>query len=179
MTIRPIIADDYSAVAAIYAQGIATQNATFEQAPPDWETWSARHLSVSRLVAVEGDQIMGFVALMPYSSRTVYAGVAVLSIYIHQQFRGLGLGKILLEKLIETSEASGIWMLQAGILPENVASIALHEKLGFRQVGYRERIAKMNGKWRDILLMERRSLNIGDSDDDSESVGESVIEIFG
>jgi phosphinothricin acetyltransferase len=108
-------------------------------------------------VAVEQDIITGFTALMPYSSRTVYNGVGVLSIYVHTDFQGLGIGQILLQSLIGESEKNGIWTLQAGILPENQASIALHRKLGFRKVGCREKIAQMNGQWRDILLLERRS----------------------
>jgi L-amino acid N-acyltransferase YncA len=160
MIIRQMIATDYPSVSAIYQQGIDTQNATFETTAPTWETWHQRHLSFCRLVAVEGDTITGFTALMPYSSRTVYNGVGVLSIYVHNAFQGLGIGQMLLKALIEESEKNDIWTLQAGILPENQASIALHRKLGFRKVGYREKIAQMNGEWRDILLLERRSRQV-------------------
>lgn len=148
---------DYPSIAQIYQQGIDTKNATFETAAPAWDVWHQRHLPCCRLVAVEADSIMGFVALMPYSSRTVYQGVGVLSIYVHNAYQGRGIGRILLENLILESEKHNIWTLQAGILPENKASIGLHRKLGFRKVGYREKIAQMNGQWRDILLLERRS----------------------
>jgi L-amino acid N-acyltransferase YncA len=140
---------------------IDTQNATFETSAPTWAMWHQRHLFNSRLVALEGDTIVGFVALMPYSSRSVYEGVGVLSIYIHNEFQGRGVGRLLLKMLIIESEKHGIWTLQAGVLPENRASIALHRKLGFRKVGYREKIAQMNGEWRDILLLERRSRIVG------------------
>jgi L-amino acid N-acyltransferase YncA len=161
MHIREMLPTDYPAVAAIYQQGIDTQNATFETSAPTWETWHQRHLIHSRLVAIEGDIILGFVALMPYSSRSVYEGVGVLSVYIHNAFQGRGVGRLLLKSLITESEKQGIWTLQAGVLPENRASIALHRKLGFRKVGYREKIAQMNGEWRDILLLERRSRIVG------------------
>lgn len=152
---------DYPAIKYIYQQGIDTQNATFETTAPEWEVWNQRHLPHCRLVAVEGDSIMGFVALMPYSSRSVYQGVGVLSIYVDPICKGKGIGKILLKALISESEKQGMWTLQAGILPENKASIQLHRRMGFRKVGYREKIAQMNGQWRDILLFERRSTVVG------------------
>ena len=161
MHIREMLPDDYPSVSAIYQQGIDTQNATFETAAPDWDTWHQRHLLHCRLVAVEGDTVIGFAALMPYSSRTIYQGVGVLSIYIDSGFQGRGVGRLLLTSLIKNSEQHKMWTLQAGILPENKASIALHRKLGFRKVGYREKIGKMNGAWRDILLLERRSRVVG------------------
>jgi L-amino acid N-acyltransferase YncA len=168
MHIRKMIPNDYPSVVAIYEQGIETQNATFETHAPTWEVWHQRHLPHCRLVAVENNRVVGFVALMPYSSRTVYNGVGVLSIYIDTDFQGLGLGRLLLENLIVESEKQGIWTLQAGILPENKASIALHRKLGFRRVGYREKIAQLNGKWRDILLLERRSRVVGKTENTEE-----------
>jgi L-amino acid N-acyltransferase YncA len=168
MHIRKMTPNDYPTVVAIYEQGIETQNATFETTAPTWEIWHQRHLTHCRLVAVENNTVVGFVALMPYSSRTVYNGVGVLSIYIHNAFQGRGLGRFLLENLIIESEKQGIWTLQAGILPENKASIGLHRKLGFRKVGCREKIAQLNGKWRDILLLERRSRLVGSC----ESIGE-------
>jgi L-amino acid N-acyltransferase YncA len=164
MHIRDMLPADYPAVAAIYQQGIDTQNATFETTAPDWETWNKRHLPHCRLVAIEGHLVIGFVALMPYSSRTVYNGVGVLSVYIHNGFQGQGVGRALLNALIEASEKAGMWTLQAGILPENKGSIALHRKLGFRKVGYRQKIAKLEGQWRDILLLERRSRVVGVED---------------
>lgn len=166
MYIREMLSDDYPSVSAIYQQGIETQNATFEMAAPTWEAWNQKHSQFCRLLAIENDIIIGFAALMPYSSRAVYEGVGVLSIYIHDSFQGRGVGRFLLKNLIEESEKQGIWMLQAGILPENKASIALHRKMGFRKVGYREKIAKMNGKWRDILLLERRSKIVGRDDEE-------------
>ena len=161
MYIRAMQPKDYPSVAGIYQQGIETQNATFETTAPDWETWHQRHLPHCRLLAVKDDIVVGFVALMPYSSRTVYKGVGVLSIYIHVDYQGQGVGRLLLNSLIEESENHGIWTLQAGILPENKASIALHRKLRFRKVGYRQKIAQLNGEWRDILLLERRSNKVG------------------
>jgi L-amino acid N-acyltransferase YncA len=161
MHIRDMLPADYPSVAAIYQQGIDTQNATFETAAPEWDTWNKRHLPHGRLVAIEDGQVVGFTALMPYSSRTVYNGVGVLSVYIHVDFQGRGLGRLLLKSLIEDSEKNGMWTLQAGILPENKASIALHRKLGFRKVGYRQKIAQLDGQWRDILLLERRSRVVG------------------
>jgi L-amino acid N-acyltransferase YncA len=166
MHIREMLPEDYPSVSAIYQQGIETHNATFETAAPNWEAWNQKHSPFCRLLALENDVIIGFAALMPYSSRAVYEGVGVLSIYIHDNFQGRGVGRFLLKNLIEESEKQGIWMLQAGILPENKASIALHRKMGFRKVGYREKIAKMNGKWRDILLLERRSMIVGRDDEE-------------
>jgi L-amino acid N-acyltransferase YncA len=168
MYIREMTPNDYPSVVCIYQQGIDTQNATFETYAPIWEVWHQRHLTTCRLVAVEGETVVGFVALMPYSSRTVYHGVGVLSIYIHNKFQGFGIGRRLLQALIDESEKQGIWTLQAGIIPENKASIALHRKLGFRKVGCREKIAQLNGKWRDILLLERRSRVVGKTDDVKE-----------
>lgn len=155
--IRPITAADWPRVREIYEEGIATGNATFETEPGDWQQWDARHLPGCRLVAGDSDQVLGWAALSPVSARRVYAGVAEVSVYIAAAARGRGLGKALLNELILTSEQNGIWTLQAGIFPENVASIALHEVLGFRQVGRRERLGQLKGKWRDVLLLERRS----------------------
>ena len=158
---------DWPAVAAIFQQGIDTGNATFEAHPPDsWEMWHKSKIDFSCLVAREGDTILGWAALSPYSSRPVYAGVAEVSIYIAEEARGRGVGSLLLEELIRCSEANGIWTLQAGIFPENEGSLRLHRKHGFRQVGVRERIGKMSfgpfqGQWRDTLLLERRSKTVG------------------
>jgi L-amino acid N-acyltransferase YncA len=149
--------EHWPAVCDIFAQGIATGNATFETAVPTWEEWHERHLPTCRLVAVRSDEIVGWAALSAVSSRDVYRGVAEVSVYIAESARGKGIGIALLEKLIEESERNGIWTLQAGILAENAASIHLHEKAGFRFVGRRERIGCMHGRWRDTVLMERRS----------------------
>lgn len=152
---------DWQAVRAIYLEGIATGNATFEQAAPEWETWDSGHLSNARVVARSGSDVLGWAALSPVSSRCVYAGVAEVSIYIAERARGRGIGQKLMDRLIADSEAAGIWTLQAGIFPENAASIALHGRAGFRILGRRERPGQMNGRWRDVVLMERRSSVVG------------------
>ena len=151
----------WDAVKAIYLQGIATKQATFQTEAPSWEDWDKGHLPHLRYVLFIEDVVAGWAALSPVSERCVYAGVAEVSIYIHEDFRGRGIGKLLLQKLIEESEKHGIWTLQSGIFPENLSSIALHEKLGFRKVGFREKIGKMDGVWRDTVLMERRSKTTG------------------
>ena len=145
----------------IFAQGIATGNATFETSVPTWPEWDARQLPACRLVGLRGGEVVGWAALSAVSTRHVYRGVAEVSVYIAEGARGQGIGAALLDKLIEESERNGIWTLQAGILVENVASIHLHEKAGFRIVGRRERIGCMHGIWRDTILMERRSKIVG------------------
>jgi L-amino acid N-acyltransferase YncA len=155
--IVPMTEQHWTAVSEIFAQGIATGNATFETSVPSWPEWDARQLAGCRLVAVRGERIIGWAALSGVSTRHVYHGVTEVSVYIAENARGQGIGMALLDKLIEESERNGIWTLQAGILAENVASIRLHEKAGFRVVGRRERIGCMNGIWRDTILMERRS----------------------
>jgi len=152
---------DREAVREIYLQGIATGNATFEKSVPDWKEWDERHLPSCRLVARLENRIVGWAALSPVSSRCVYGGVAEVSIYVADGARGCGVGRQLLDALVNASEQSGIWMLQAGIFPENQASIHLHQQAGFRIVGRRERLGCMNGQWRDIVLMERRSAVAG------------------
>ena len=149
--------DHWSAVAAIYAEGIATGDATFETEVPSWESWNASHLAEHRFVAVLGGQAAGWVALSPVSDRCAYRGVAEVSVYVAGRTRGRGLGRTLLEAAIGSSEAAGIWTLQAGIFPENVASVRMHERVGFRVVGVRERLGLLHGVWRDVLLLERRS----------------------
>ena len=148
-------------IAAIYLEGIATGQATFETSAPSWEQWHRGHLPAPRLIARRGDAVVGWAALSPVSQRRVYAGVAEVSVYVASTARGSGVGRKLLEALIEESERNGIWTLQAGIFPENAASIALHLACGFREVGRRERIGKMNGVWRDTILLERRSRRAG------------------
>jgi L-amino acid N-acyltransferase YncA len=150
-------AEDWPEVAAIYAEGIASGTATFETAVPPFAAWDAAHLADHRLVAREGDTVIGWAALSPYSGRAVYGGVAEDTIYVAAHARGRGIGLGLLRRLIESAESAGIWTLQAAMFPENAASIALHERCGFRTVGTRERLAKLHGVWRDVLLMERRS----------------------
>jgi phosphinothricin acetyltransferase len=161
MQIRTITSADHAQLAEIYRQGIATGNATFQTVSTDWEMWDKGHLEVCRLAVFEGEKMAGWAALSPVSSRCVYAGVAELSIYIAADYRGKGIGKLLLTKLVEDSENAGFWTLQAGIFPENTASIQLHKSCGFREIGYRERIGQMNGVWRNNIILERRSKIVG------------------
>ena len=155
--IRDLRAGDWPEVAAIYEEGIRARNATFETVVPGWEEWDASHLVGHRLVAVGAGAVVGWAALAPASARACYAGVAENSVYVARDARGLGVGRALLDALIAGAEAAGLWTIQTAIFPENRASLALHEKCGFRVVGTRERIAKRDGLWRDTLLLERRS----------------------
>lgn len=159
--ISPLTAAHWEQVRAIYLEGIATGLATFETDVPSWERWDAGHLACCRLVAHEGGQVKGWAALSAVSTRRVYAGVAETSVYVRQRCRGEGLGRALLAALVNASERNGIWMLQASIFAENEASIGLHGSCGFRVVGRRERIACLQGRWRDTILMERRSRVVG------------------
>jgi len=159
-TIRNMIPSDWDEVKTIYEEGIRTKNATFETSAGTWKKWDQDHLSEPRLVAQSDGHILGWTALSPVSGRCIYDGVADVSIYIGTDARGKGVGSALLEKLIEESERQNIWTLQAGIFPENEGSIKLHEKSGFRIVGTREKMGIMDGTWRDILLMERRSKKV-------------------
>jgi L-amino acid N-acyltransferase YncA len=161
LTIEPMVAEDWPAVRAIYAQGIATGLATFETEAPDWAAWNAAHLPDCRLVARTESGVVGWAALTPVSGRCVYAGVAEVSVYVAEGARRQGIGVALLAALVKASEAAGIWTLQAGIFPENKASLALHAACGFRQVGTRERLGQLAGAWRDVVLLERRSPVVG------------------
>ncbi len=161
LTIDALTPADWSAVRAIYLAGIATGQATFETEAPSWEAWDAGHLAVGRLCARVGSEVVGWAALSPVSKRAVYAGVAEVSVYIHPDWRGRGVGSALLARLITESEAAGLWTLQAGIFPENKASLTLHERHGFRVIGRRERIGRMHGVWRDTVQLERRSPVVG------------------
>ena len=156
-TVEPMTAGHWPAVRAIYEQGIATGDATFETAAPSWAAWDAGHLAGHRLVAVVGGRVAGWAALSPVSERCAYAGVAEASVYVAASQTGRGVGRALLDRLVEGSEAAGIWTVQAGIFPENTASLALHRRCGFRTVGVRERLGKLDGRWRDVVLLERRS----------------------
>lgn len=157
MRIRALRPADWPHVARIYEEGMRTGDATFETNLPSWEEWDAGHLAGQRLVVTLDGDVVGWAALSPISSRACYRGVAEHSIYVAEGVRGLGFGRQLLAALISASETAGIWTLQAGIFPENEASIALHTSLGFRVVGVRERLGCMNAVWRDVVLLERRS----------------------
>lgn len=152
---------DWPSVREIYLAGIATGNAMFEKSAPDWTRWHNAHLEHSRLVARGQDRVIGWAALSPVSRRAVYAGVAEVSVYVAATARGKGVGSALLSALIRSSEEEGIWTLQAGIFPENAASVGLHRKTGFRVVGIREHLGAMDGRWRDVVLLERRSKTVG------------------
>lgn len=155
-------ADDWEAVRTIYAEGIATGNASIETEPPPRNVWDARHLPYCRYVARTTDgEIVGWVAFSPFSVRAAYNGVAEVSVYIAERARGQGVGTALLEAGIAGAEMRGIWTIQAGIFPENTVSLALHKKLGFREIGTRRRLGKLNGVWRDVVLLERRSTVVG------------------
>ena len=159
--IEQMSASDWEQVRAIYLEGIATGQATFETEAPSWETWNSSHLPFARLVARRGDRVAGWAALSPVSQRCVYGGVAEVSVYVSQTQRRSGIGRQLLAALISESERNGIWTLQAGMFPENAGSLALHQTSGFREVGRRERIGRLNGVWRDTILLERRSSLVG------------------
>lgn len=162
LAIGEMKAGDWPRVREIYLEGIATGLATFETEAPEWERWSASHLPRPRLVARSAHEgLTGWAALSHASGRAVYRGVAEVSVYVAASHRGRGLGRALLEALVRASEDAGVWTLQAGIFPENAASLALHERCGFRVVGRRERIARLRGVWRDTLLLERRSRRAG------------------
>ncbi len=147
----------WESVKQIYAEGIATGNATFQTDIPSWIEWDEAHIKNSRLIAIDNNEVLGWAALTPVSGRCVYAGVAEVSVYVSEKARGKGVGKTLLNALIKKSEKNNFWTLQAGIFPENFASIKIHEVCGFRIIGNREKIGQMNGQWRDTLLLEKRS----------------------
>lgn len=153
--------EDWEQVRSIYLEGIASGHATFETEAPSWERWSSGHISACNLVARGEDQVLGWAALSPVSGRCVYAGVAEVSVYVGQKHRDNKVGQALLTSLVKRSEQEGIWTLQAGIFPENTSSLFLHKKCGFGEVGRRNRIGKMKGVWRDVVLLERRSQTVG------------------
>ena len=160
--IEPMKPEDWDQVRAIYEEGIATENATFEPLVPEWGKWDSAHVPEPRLIVRLNGRVAAWAALSRVSARKVYSGVAELSIYVGEKFRGKGIGDALLAALVEASEKAGYWTLQGGIFPENVVSIDLHKKHGFRVLGIREKVGKMafgelQGKWRDVVLMERRS----------------------
>jgi L-amino acid N-acyltransferase YncA len=160
-TIEPLTEHHWPAVRAIFEDGIATGDATFDTAAPTWAAWDGDHLPGHRLVATAGGQVVGWAALAPVSGRCAYAGVAEDSVYVAATATGRGVGRALLDRLVAGAEAAGIWTVQAGIFPENQASLALHRRCGFRTVGVRERLGKLGDRWRDVVLLERRSLLVG------------------
>ena len=157
MELRKLTHEDWPAVKAIYEQGIAGGQATFEIEAPSWDDWDRAHLEGHRLVALQDGEVAGWAALSPVSGRCVYQGVSENSVYVADSAQGRGIGRALLDELIARSERDGIWTIRAGIFPENEASIELHKRCGFRVVGVHERIGKHHGVWRDVVLMERRS----------------------
>ena len=159
--IRTFQLADFLKVKEIYQQGIDTGNATFQTQAKDWEEWDASLLKECRLVAVEHDIVIGWAGLSSVSNRCVYTGIAEVTVYVANEAAGKGVGKRLLGELVSASEQAGYWTLQAGIFPENKSSIAIHEKNGFRILGVREKLGKMDDVWRDIILMERRSKVVG------------------
>jgi L-amino acid N-acyltransferase YncA len=159
--IRPLLPDDWPTVEAIWAEGIDTRNATFETETPSWASFDATRHREHRLVAVAGSEVVGWAALSPVSRRECYAGVAENSVYVAAGARGRGTGRALMEALVAGADAGGIWTIQTSVFPENAASLALHERVGFRVIGRRERIAQLDGIWRDTLFLERRSPLVG------------------
>ena len=160
--IKKMTETDWQGVVKVYSEGINTGKATFQTELPSFAEWDDSHIKTCRLVAHLGNKVIGWCALSPTSSRCVYAGVAEVSIYIGEEYRGKGIGKALLTNLVKLSEENGFWTLQSGIIKENVGSIVLHKSCGFREIGIREKISKMsNGEWFDVILMERRSKIIG------------------
>jgi L-amino acid N-acyltransferase YncA len=154
--VRPLHPDDYPAVAAVFAEGIATGLATFETEVPGWDEWDASHLPDHRFVAELDGEVVGWIAVVPYSRRGAYRGVGEESVYVAERARGSGVGRALLETMIESARNGGLWTLQAGVFTDNGPSLALHRALGFRDVGIRERIGQLDGVWRDVVLLELR-----------------------
>ena len=160
-SIEPLDPSHWKRVRQIYLEGIETGNANFETLAPDWSQWDAAHLSFGRLAACAGIEVLGWAALSPVSNRHCYRGVAEVSVYVRVRRTGQGVGQTLLRSLIEASEENGIWTLQAGIFPENMPSLTMVKKCGFREIGVRERPAQLEGVWRDVILLERRSTTVG------------------
>ncbi|NDV17202.1 GNAT family N-acetyltransferase [Muricauda sp. TY007] len=161
MIIRTMKASDWEDVSRIYSEGISTGLATFETTAPSYEQWDKAHTKECRLIAEKDGEIMGWAALSPVSSRCVYGGVGEVSVYIADKSRGMGVGRLLMQHLIEESEKAGFWTIQSGVFPENIGSIKLHKKVGFRYIGKRERVGKIHGVWKDNLLFEKRSNKVG------------------
>jgi L-amino acid N-acyltransferase YncA len=160
MTIARLEAEHWPGVARVYEEGIATRNATFETEVPTWEAWDSAHVDEHRFVALRNGEVVGWAAVSPVSSRCCYAGVVENSVYVAEAARGEGIGRRLLEELIASTEGAGIWTIEAGMFPENEGSIRLHEAAGFERVGTHKRLGKLDGVWRDVLMLERRSPSI-------------------
>jgi len=160
ITIGDLRPEHWSEVARIYAEGIATGDATFETSVPSWDDWDSAHLEAHRVVALDGGRVVGWAAVSAVSDRCVYGGVVENSVYVAEDARGQGVGRVLLDALIVSTEEAGVWTIQTGIFPENVVSVRLHEQVGFEIVGRRKKLGKLRGVWRDVLLLERRSLII-------------------
>ena len=152
--------EHWPGVVRVYEEGIATRNATFDTEAPTWDAWDSSHLPEHRLVALRDGEVVGWAAVSPVSERSCYAGVVENSVYVAETARGRGVGRRLLEELIASTEAAGIWTIEAGMFPENAGSIRLHEAVGFEIVGRRKRLSKLDGVWRDVLLLERRSASV-------------------
>lgn len=161
MTFAKLTSVHWPRVKEIYEMGIATGNATFQTTAPTWEEWDNTHVKSCRIIAIDDGKITGWAALTPVSGRCVYAGVGEVSVYVSPDEKGKGIGKGLLDELIRQSETEGFWTLTAGIFPENKGSLRIHEKAGFKVLGIRERIGKIDGRWRDTVLLERRSQVVG------------------
>ena len=160
MTVRDLQPHDWPAVRAIYEDGIRSGDATFETETPSWEGWDAAHTEL-RLVAEREGSVVGWAALSPVSSRCCYEGVGEVSVYVADSARGTGVGRELLDELVARSEQAGYWTLTAGVFPENEPSLGLHRACGFREIGVRERLGQLDGVWRDVVLLERRSAVVG------------------
>jgi L-amino acid N-acyltransferase YncA len=161
LNIRPFNSSDWNSVSGIYRQGIETKNATFQDQVPDYETWIKKfHMHLLWVAEIE-HVVVGWAGLQPISPRKVYEGVVEVTIYIDSKHTGKGIGKALMHHLIEESEKAEIWTLYASIFPENIASVQLHRSAGFREIGYREKIGRLDGQWRDTILFERRSKKVG------------------
>lgn len=161
VTVTALLPEHADAVLEIYGEGIATGDATFQTTVPTWAAWDGAHLAAHRFVAVDGAEVLGFVAVSPTSARAVYAGVVEHSIYVAAVARGRGVGSALLSRLVTSTEEAGIWTIRSGVFPENTASLALHDRHGFRRVGVQERVGKLGDRWRDVVLLERRSTVAG------------------
>jgi phosphinothricin acetyltransferase len=155
--IREMLETDSQSILEIYRMGLETRNATFETTIPSWQEWDSKHLSHSRFVSEENGKVTGWAALTPFSTRDVYRGVAEVSIYVARELRGKKIGSDLMKQIITSSELNGIWTLVSSVFPENEATLRLHNKFGFRIIGRRQSIAQLDGKWRDTILLERRS----------------------